>query len=136
MTLNFKGLLGVKGTHFTPIQQGFNEDYTCRGDLSNLFEWLNGKSSVHRMFEFQNYILVVYKNNFKMKNPWSDEIVVQNENQLENEYWCQVYSRDLEKYYGEIRLPEWPLGFDSKYIYFKDLSKNEPRILKTKIRVK
>ncbi len=136
LEFDFKGMQGVKGNHFTPVVEGFNEDYSCRGDLSNLFEWLNGKSSVQSVFEYQNHILLIYKNNFQMKNPWSDEIVVQNENQLENEYWCQVYSKDLEHYYGEIQLPDWPLGFDKEYIYFKDLGKKEPRILKTRIRVK
>jgi hypothetical protein len=136
LNFDFQGMAGVKGTHFTPVVKGFTEDYFCRGDLSNLFEWMNGKSSMHRIFEYQNYILTIYKNNFQMKNPWSDEIIVQNENQLKNEYWCQVYSKDLEKYYGEIQLPGWPLGFDKEHIYFEDYSKTKPRIMKTKIRVK
>lgn len=136
--LEFGGMMGVRGQNFEPVIDGFREEYTCRGDLSNLFQWLNGKSNMNFIFQHNDYILVIYKNNYRLRNPWSQDVIVQNENKLDDQYWCQVYSKSFDKYYGEILLPNRPIGYDKHNIYFPkdDVDNENDRIISTEINVK
>lgn len=123
LDLNYIGNKGIKGEHFEMGDFEKNPNFghwDYNKDKEPFQEWIIRNSRTIDLFRHGNYSCVLYR-----------EVLG-----VGNKYWCQVYSRDLEKYYGEVELPEMPIGRDSKYIYFRDLRRNDPRILKTRIRVK
>ncbi len=122
LNLEFVGNKGVQGEHYHlgSFEKNPNFGYwDFDRDNESYQEWMLRNSRTIDLFQHRIYSCVLYR-----------EVL-----ESGDKFWCQVYSRDLEKYFGEIQLPEIPIGRDSKYIYFRDLRKNEPRILKTEIRV-
>ena len=123
LDLEFASNKGVQGKHYNlgDLENKPNFGYWDYDKEAEPFQdWMMRNSRTIDLFQHGNYSCVLYREVFEDND----------------KYWCQVYSKDFENYYGEIQLPEMPIGRDSKYIYFRDMSKNEPRIMKTKIRVK
>lgn len=123
LDLEFAGNKGVQGKHykFGDLENKPNFGYWDFDKEGESFQdWMMRNSRTIDLFQHGNYSCVLYR-----------EVMEDGD-----KYWCQVYSRDLEKYYGEIQLPDMPIGRNSEQIYFRDLSKTKPRILETRIRIK
>ena len=121
--LEFVGNKGVQGKHykFGDLENKPNFGYWDFDKEGESFQdWMMRNSRTIDIFYHRDYSCVLYR-----------EVL-----ESDDKFWCQVYSKDFEIYYGEIQLPDMPIGRDSNFIYFTDLQKKQPRILKTRIRMK
>jgi hypothetical protein len=151
--LKLDSLILSEGLHFVPIRKGLEEDVFLNNNIKRLFEWINGKSTMYDIFQhgtfvvnvyknhynFYDFISTVYKDNYNYFQAYIDSISFSNQSGKEDEYWCQVYSVNFKKYFGELKLPSRILGHDDEYIYlveYRNEVKNKTRILKCKINVR
>lgn len=123
LELNYMGMKGVKGKHYRlseELEENPNFGFKKIDDNDLFGQWFYENRRTMDIFHHGNYACVIYR-----------EVTGD-----EDRNWCQVYSKDFEIYYGEILLPEKPLGDDNKYIYFKSTKNGVNRISKTKLKVK
>ncbi len=116
------------GEHFIPITEGFKGKVGFQ-TFHKMARFTDGKSIMHTIFNLNNSIVVVYYNVFRQEQ--LGRLLYQNSNGKENEYWYQVYSPRMEKYFGEFYLPGKYLGNDGINIYTKITTGHIEKILRS-----
>jgi len=151
--LNILDFIHHPESKFKPIKEDFHENLFKETDLYSLFEYVYGISQMKSIFQHRNYVGTMYKNVYSFENffkslyknhyyifqNFADSLDYSQFEDKDDEYFCQVYSRDLKIFYGEISLPTKPLGFDSKFIYLPGSKSNilhRNTILKCRLEVK
>ena len=117
-------MTGVKGNHFQledDLKDSPNFGYWDYKRKNESFsEWIKRGSRTIDIFHHRKVVCVIYREVTDDKD----------------RHWCQVYSKDFETYYGEVMLPDLPLGHDGEYIYFRDNQNNKALISKTQLQLK